>query len=172
MRDLKSQKYPGYLKYNLFCSPAFRDLKPATRDIFTLLCYEIELVAARKKSQKYSNDLKNRDGIRLPYDEIKARLKYSHKTVWTAFNELFAHGFLEHVKAGGGGKGDVSIYSISEELRTWTTGKIIRILPVNGKVGWQKQKNKQYCSKPTTLKRGKSTQQIRPISGFPGVNRP
>lgn len=159
MRKLTSEKYPGYLRYDLFCSPAFRDLRPATRDIFTLLTYEIELETQKKTSKdRRVQRVKNRSEIKLPYDEIKDRLGYSHKTIWTAFKELFEHGFLDSVKLGGGCKNDPNIYKICEDWRTWQPGKIIRTLPEkNIKFGWQKLKNKLNSGKPVPLYSGNPT---------------
>ena len=82
----------------------------------------------------------NRDNIKAPYVEIKDRLEYSKKTIWTAFKEILAHGFLEVVENGGGCKGDCKIYKISEKWRTWKKGQIINEIGTNGKIGWQKQK--------------------------------
>ena len=130
MRKLTSDKYPGYLQYMLFCGPAFRDLKPATRDIFTLLCYEIDINKKQDRAKNRTiNQVKNRNEIRLPYDEIKARLGYSHKTIWTAFKELIEHGFLDIVKMGGGCKNDPNVYKICEDWRKWEPGQKVRTMP-------------------------------------------
>jgi len=116
MRNIKSQKFCGYQTYELFISPAFRDLKPASREILTLAYYEVKLISP-KKGGKYKAVVSNRYNIKLPYIEIQTRLGYSQKTVWTAFKEILAHGFLEVVKNGGGCKGDCKTYKISEKWR-------------------------------------------------------
>ncbi len=147
MRDIKSQKFCGYLTYQLYVSGAFRALKPATRDILILIYFEVKLTSAKKRG-KYTPTIVNRDSVKAPYAEIQERLGYSKKTVWIAFKEILAHGFLEVVENGGGCKGDCNIYKISEKWRAWEQGQIINEIGTNGKIGWQKQKNKQYCSKP------------------------
>jgi len=101
MRNIKSQKFCGYLTYELFVSFPFRDLKPASRDILTLVYYEIQLTSPKKRG-KYTPIILNRSDIKLPYKEIKDRLGYSNKTIWNAFKEILAHGFLEVVSNGGG----------------------------------------------------------------------
>jgi len=145
MRKLTSDQYPGYLEYQLFVSPAFRDLKPAIRDIFILMCYEIRLTKKKKRnSNRQVSHVLNRHEIKLPYKEIKKILGYkSDKTIWTAFNDLYEHGFIDSAKVGGGCKGDPNIYKICEDWRTWQPGKICHVMPKkNIKFGWQKEKNK------------------------------
>ena len=139
MRKLTSIKFPKYLSYHLFCSDAFRDIRPATREILILIYFEIEFPSSKGQGKKYRPTLLNRDDIKLPYDEIKDRLKYSHKTIWISFKEAFEHGFLEAVKNGGGSKGDCKIYKISEKWRAWEPGQIITEIGKNGKIGWQKK---------------------------------
>lgn len=150
MRDTKSQKFCGYLTYQLFVSEAFRALRPGTRDILILIYFEVNMASKTNKG-KYQPVILNRNEIKMPYADIQERLKYTKKTVWIAFKEILAHGFLEMVKHGGGCKGDCKIYKISEKWRTWLPGKIISEIGKNGKIGWQKEKNKQYCRKPGSL---------------------
>lgn len=138
MRDLKSQKFCGYLTYHLYTSDAFRTLKPATRDILILVYFEVQMTSLKKRG-KYTPVITNRDEIKLPYAEINDRLKYSIKTIWQAFKDLLAKGFLEVVENGGGSKGDCKVYKISEKWRTWEAGKIINEIGKNGKIGWQKK---------------------------------
>jgi hypothetical protein len=139
MRVIKSQKFSGYLTYQLFVSDAFRSLKPASRDILALIYFEVKLTSAKKRG-KYTPVILNRDNIKAPYVEIQERLGYSKKTIWTAFKEILAHGFLEVVENGGGCKGDCKVYKISEKWREWKQGQIINEIGKNGKIGWQKQK--------------------------------
>jgi len=138
MRDLNSQKFSSYLTYELFNSKAFRALKPATRDILILVYFEIKMTSSKKRSQKYTPIITNREDIKLPYAEIEKRLGYHHKTIWEAFKDIFSKGFLEVIKNGGGSKGDVKIYKISEKWRGWKKGQIINEIGKNGKIGWQK----------------------------------
>ena len=139
MRNIKSQKFCGYLKYDLYVSSAFRALRPATRDILILIYFEINLTSSKKRG-KYTSVIVNRFEIKLPYAEIQIRLGYSKKTVWIAFKEILAHGFLEVVENGGGCKGDCKVYKISENWREWKQGQIINEIGKNGKIGWQKEK--------------------------------
>jgi len=137
MRDIKSQKFPGYLTYEVFVSEAFRDLKPGTRNILILVYFEIKMTS-KKKRGKYTPTILN--DIKLPYKEIQERLGYSNKTIWTAFKEILAHGFLGVVSNGGGCKGDCKTYKISEKWRGWKPGQIITEIGKNGKIGWQRVK--------------------------------
>jgi hypothetical protein len=139
MRDIKSQKFAGYLTYEVFMSPAFRNLKPAAKDILMQIYFEVDLSSKRKRSRKYSPAVTNRHDIKLPYREIKARLGYSDRTIWNAFKQILANGFLEVIKHGGGAKGDVQIYGIAEDWRKWEPGRAIRKIQKNGKVGRQRQ---------------------------------
>lgn len=138
MKDVKSQKFPGGLTYQMFVSPAFRDLKPASRDVLILIYFEAN-VTSPKKTGKYTPVIKNRKDIRMPYAEIRERLGYTDMTINRAFKDILAHGFLAVEKYGGGAKGDYSIYAITEDWRNWKEGQVIRELRTNGKIGWQKK---------------------------------
>lgn len=142
MRKEDSQQFPGYMTYQLYISDAFRGLRPASRDILGLLFFEINIAPHNKRGQKYQPTVTNRNDIRLPYAEIEERLGYSQKTIWTAFKEILAHGFLKVIKYGGGRKGDCNIYGLSEKWRNWEPGQIIHEMKTNGKTGWQKQQKK------------------------------
>ncbi|WP_300462729.1 hypothetical protein [Desulfobacula sp.] len=132
--------FPGYLTRGLILSDAFLDLKPASVKLLLLLFLEIKIVSKRKAG-KYVPVITNRHDIKLPYAQIREQLGYTDKTVWTAFKDIFAHGFLEVVTHGGGAKGDINIYGISEDWRKWEQGQIIReMTPRNRRAGWQKGK--------------------------------
>ena len=139
MKNNKSQKYPGYLTYELFVSQAYRALTPAAKEILILLFFEINMSSRSKRKKKYTPTVVNRDEIILPYREISERLGYSEKTIWSSMKQLLAHGFIEIVKYGGGSKGDFQIYGIREDWRKWTMGQEIRTLRRNGMFGWQKK---------------------------------
>ena len=139
MLDLKSQKFAGYLTYEVFMSNAFRDLRPAARDILTQLYFEVEMSSRKKRSKKYTPTVTNRHDIKLTYDEIKARLHYSEKTIWLSFKQFLANGFLQVIKHGGGSKGDFQVYGITEDWRYWKKEQIVRTIQKNGKTGWQRK---------------------------------
>ena len=106
----------------------------------SLVFFEIDISPLKKKARKYTPVITNRDNIKLPYAEIEEALGYRHKTIWEAFKDILAKGFLEITTHGGGGKGDCNIYKISEKWRTWQHGQIINEIRKNGKIGWQKAK--------------------------------
>jgi len=139
MRKLDSQKFISYMTYQVFMSPAFRDLKPAAKDILIQIYFEIEMSSAKSRSKKYTPTVTNRYDIKLTYREIKSRLGYSEKTIWTSFKQMLANGFLKVIKHGGGGKGDIQIYGITEDWRKWKKGQEIRTIQKNGKIGRQRQ---------------------------------
>lgn len=139
LKNKDSPKYPGYLTYQLYVSPAFRDLTDAQRDILILIYYEIEMVQ-KKKRGKYVEMLKNRNEIVISYQEIGERLGYSDKTIWLAFKAFLAHGFLQVVKHGGGAKGDYQVYGITEDWRKWKPGMVVRETTKSGRFGWQRKK--------------------------------
>lgn len=120
-------------------SPAFRALKPAAREILIQIYFEVDMSKKSKRS-KWVSIVTNRDEIKLPYREISERLGYSDKCIWESFKQIIAHGFLKIIKYGGGAKGDVKVYGITEEWRTWQKGQVIRPMEKNGKIGWQKKK--------------------------------
>ncbi len=120
-------------------SDAFRALKASTKEILIQIYFEIDLTS-KKKRGKYQPQIKNRYEIKMPYREIKERLGYSDKTIWLAFQQILAHGFLKIIENGGGCKGDVNVYGITEDWRDWKSGKVIRKIRKNGKAGWQKEK--------------------------------
>jgi len=127
------------MTYQVFMSPAFRDLRPSARDVLTQLYYEIEMTS-RTKQGKYVPTLRNRHVIKLPYNEIRQRLGYADKTIWSVFRQIMASGFIKVERYGGGAKGDVQVYGIAEDWRNWEKGQVIRKLKRNGKAGWQKAK--------------------------------
>ena len=139
MRGEHSQKYAGYFTYEIFVSAAFRKLKPAAKDILIQVYFEVEMTSKSKRNKKYVPIVTNRNDIRLTYKEIQYRLGYSEKTIWDAFKQLLAHGFLKVVKHGGGAKGDFQIYGITEDWRKWEKDQVIRPVQKNGKTGWQKK---------------------------------
>ena len=139
MRNLDSQKFAGYLTYQVFMSDAFRDLKPAARDILTQLYFEVKMSSPKSRTKKYSPTVTNRYDIKLTYSEIKKRLGYSEKTIWESFKQFFEHGFVKVIKHGGGSKGDVQVYGIIEDWRRWEKGDVIRTIQKNGKIGWQRK---------------------------------
>jgi len=68
MREKNSQKYSGYLTYELFVSRAFRDLKPAARDILQLVYYEIQFMKPKKNHRKSTaRQVSNGNDIKMPY---------------------------------------------------------------------------------------------------------
>lgn len=150
------------MTYQLFVSAAFRDLKPSAKDILQLIYFEIEMTSQKKRG-KYIPVITNRNNIKLPYEEIMERTGYGKKAVWTAFKDILAHGFIEVVHHGGGTKGDLNIYGITEDWRKWEPGQVIRELGRNGKVGWQSQNkisspvgnpNHSPVGNPETQKKG------------------
>jgi len=125
----------------MFVSQAFRDLKPASRDILIQIYFEANRPSSRKKitAKKYASSIANEDDIRMPYAEIRDRLGYTDMTIHRAFKDILAHGFLAVKKYGGGAKGDYSIYALTDDWLKWQDGQIIRELRTNGKIGWQKK---------------------------------
>jgi len=138
MKNEKSTKYPAYLTYQLFTSEAFRHLAPSARDVLILTLYEVRFSQSKKRG-KYTPVVLNRNELIIPYAEIKSRLRYSDKTIWSAFRQIMAHGFLKVVKHGGGAKHDYQVYGLSEEWRKWKPGEVVEAIRKNGKSGWQKK---------------------------------
>jgi hypothetical protein len=140
-------------------------MKPASREILILLYFEIEY--SQQRGKKRESVIINRDNIILSYGEITDRLGYRDKAIWTAFKEFHERGFIETVKRGGGAKNDYSVYSISEKWRRWKPGEVIKEKAINGKTGWQREKNKQSTGKRTTQSAGKRTQTKKGAGSFP-----
>jgi hypothetical protein len=139
MRKKESQKFAGYLTYQVFMSQAFRNLKPAARDILTQLYFEVEMTSRSQRSKKYTPTLINRNNIKLTYNEIHTRLGYSEKCIWESFKQFLEHGFLKVIKHGGGAKGDAQVYGITEDWRKWKPGQKVRTIRKNGKIGRQRK---------------------------------
>lgn len=139
MRDKKSQKFPGAFTYQLFVSDAFRNLRPSSKEILLLMYFEVK-TTSQKKRGKYTPLMANRHDIKMPYAEIRDRLKYGDKAIHGSFKELLAHGFIEIIKHGGSVKGDVNVYGIAEDWRKWEPGDVVREIKKNGKAGWQRKK--------------------------------
>jgi len=127
MLDPDSEKFPPQLKYNLFTSPAFRDLKPASKDILILLYYEIIYHKAGSRGKFYPINL---DKIVMPYKEIRERLGYTDKTIWTSMKDILAHGFMKSSPSNSKN----NIYSMSDSWEGWTKGDIIYTRDVEGYV--------------------------------------
>ncbi len=140
-------------------------MKPASREILILLYFEIDF--AQQGGNKRNAVIINRDNIKLSYAEIRDRLGYGDKAIWTALKEFHERGFIETVKRGGGAKHDFSVYSISEKWRRWQPGTVIKEKAINGKTGWQREKNKQSTGKRTTQSTGKRTQAKKQPGSFP-----
>ena len=136
MKDPDSEKFAPQLKYNLFTSPAFRDLKPASKDILILLYYEVIYHKAGSRGKFYPINL---DEIVLPYKEIRERLGYTDKTIWTSMTDILAHGFLKVSSYGGKARGDFQIYSIQSKWENWNPDDIMFILKRRGRVGFQRK---------------------------------
>ncbi len=136
MQDKNSEKFPAAFKYSLLTSPAFLDLKPASRIIFILFLFEIKF---KKLGRKKKWTTINENNIVLPYKEIRERLKYTDKTIWTAIQDIMAHGFMNIKEYGGKGKGDFTVYRIKTEWRQWLPGETLFRARVSGKVGFQKK---------------------------------
>ena len=121
--------FPKLLRYKMFLSPAFRDLKPAAKDILILMFFEIQ-----SNSPKQSH-------LILPYKEIKENLNYTEKTIWTSIKKLLAHGFINVVKKGGKSKGDFSIYKIENKWESWKPGlEIFKLNKTNKNRGFIRNK--------------------------------
>ena len=137
MQNPESKKFPASLQYRLFTSIAFRNMKPASREILILFYFEVNF---KKYSSRDRLQPINDKHLILPYREIGERLGYSDKTIWTAIQDILAHGFLNIVEHGGLGKQQPTIYRISRQWRQWEPGKeIFKLLP-SGRVGFQRKK--------------------------------
>ena len=77
------------------------------------------------RTKKYTPTVTNRYDIKLTYREIQKRLGYTEKTIWESFKQFLGHGFLKVIKHGGGSKGDVQVYGITEDWRHWEKGDVI-----------------------------------------------
>lgn len=120
-------------------SPAFRALKPAARDILTQLYFEVEMSSRSRRHRKYTPTVTNRYDIKLTYAEIQKRLGYTEKTIWASFKQFLGHGFLKVIKHGGGSKGDVQVYGITEDWRKWKEGQVVREIQKSEKIGRQRK---------------------------------
>jgi len=134
MIDPDSEKFPAKLQYRIFTSPAFLDLKPASKMILILMYYEI-------KFKKFGSKKKwlplNEDNIVLPYKEIRHRIKYTDKTIWTSIQDLMAHGFINIRSYGGRAKGDFTIYMIKADWQNWEVGSVVYQSRTSKRVGFQ-----------------------------------
>jgi len=136
MKDQSSEKFPPHLKYNLFTSAAFINMKPASRMVLILFYFEINYHKAGRKGKFYAV---NFNRIILPYKEIRDRLGYTDKTIWTAIKDIMAHGFLAVSSYGGRSRGDFTVYSIQDRWKEWASGQIIFRLHTGRKIGFQKR---------------------------------
>jgi len=136
MQDPDSEKFPAKLQYRLFTSPAYLDLKPASRMILILFYYEIQFKEYGRKKQWVPI---NEDNISLPYKEIRERLGYSDMTIWRAIQDILAHGFVNIKYYGGKAKGDFTIYCIKSRWETWESGDIIFKTRPSGRIGFQRR---------------------------------
>jgi len=147
----KSQKYAAYFTRELFLSAAYRDLKPAAKEILFLLALEIRF-DTREKKRAYGKTAKrsrmpitNRDEILLTYKQIRDLIGYSDNTISKSFLQLMEHGFIEIVKSGGSQKGDFNVYGIREDWRAWEPGHVVKDRPPRvEKIGFQKKNKLNY----------------------------
>lgn len=143
MVNAKSQKFAAYFTKEIFLSPAYRSLRPSAKEILLLVYFKVNFT----KGKKGRRILANRKDIKLPYREITESLGYQTKAIWDAFKQLLAHGFIEVIEHGGGAKGDVNTYGITEDWRKWKTGEVVREIVKNGKIGFQKEIYKKKSEK-------------------------
>ena len=125
MIDPKSERFPVNLQYRLFTSKAFLDLKPASRGILILLYFEIIYGEDENNGKFYPVNL---DEIALPYKEIREKMGYTDKTIWTSLKDIMAHGFIESNSSGSRS----NVYSISDSWNGWKPGMIIYTRDVEG----------------------------------------
>lgn len=144
-KQSNSQKYAAYFTKELFLSDAYRNLKPAAKEILFLLTLEIRFDTSKKraygKTAKRSRmPILNRDEISLTYKQIRDLLGYSDNTISKSFLQLMKHGFIEIIKVGGSQKGDFNIYAVKEDWRAWEPGQVVKDRPKRvEKIGFQKK---------------------------------
>ena len=136
MLDPDSEKFPAKLQYRLITSPAFIDLKPASKFILTLFYYEIKFESYGRKKKWVAV---NENNISLPYKEIRERIGYSDMTIWRAIQDILAHGFLNIAHYGGKAKGDFTIYCVKSQWENWIPGKVYFKTAPSRKIGFQRR---------------------------------
>ena len=117
-----------YIVDELFQSDAFRTLTGTEKDICLFMFTRRKYLKHTKKTPRNTWEPSNRDNITLPYPAIKEFFTKgtvpppNPSTVSRAINALMAKGFLDVVKLGGNGPGDMTIYRLTYEWREWRTG--------------------------------------------------
>jgi hypothetical protein len=134
-----------FIERDLFESDAFWALTGAAPQMLIFLLGEREF---RKTSNKVNQKkCVNADNLTLSYIELK-ELRVTQPRATRGFDELLAKGFITIEHAGGGCKGDQSVYALSNQWMFWKKGTVFSKRPDVVKRGFQggSKKSKQHTN--------------------------
>jgi len=139
--DYFPQKGGLWLERSLYQSPAFCSLSKNGHLVLVaaLDARKFERVPDRrtKKKKKTKLVLVNGEELRIPYKRLQEKYFMNMAGVTRGFDELLAKGFLRIAYHGGGGKGDLTLYALSEDYLRWHPGAVFQIRPKGIKSGFQ-----------------------------------
>lgn len=128
--DLDWQSSPRmfWVGYELLSSPAYRALTKIGTDILMFALSMRKFPPGTKKKPRNYWKPTNSHEILIPYKTVRdffstrGNKPPTERSVTRAINDLMAKGFIDVVRVGGSGKGDVSKYRLTHDWRVWAPG--------------------------------------------------
>jgi len=107
----------------MILSMAFRRLGSPSKDLILmfLLKRDFKEIRDHKGKKKGEYVCTNNDNLTMSYKELTAK-GWHNQTITRALDQLFRHGFIEHVHRGGAFDKDISIYKLSDKWKKWKPG--------------------------------------------------
>jgi hypothetical protein len=109
----------------LIQSDAFRSLTGTEKEILMFVLSRRKYPRPTKKTPRNAWDPLNGSNMTIPYVAIVEFFGKGNvpppvpSTITRAINALMARGFLEAISVGGNGKGDMTVYRLANDWRTW-----------------------------------------------------
>ena len=117
-----------YIVDELFQSDAFRTLTSTEKDICLFVFTRRKYLKHTKKTPRNTWEPVNGNKITIPHAAIREFFSQGIEpppvgsTITRAINALMTRGFLEAIRIGGNGKGDMTVYRLAHEWRLWRKG--------------------------------------------------
>jgi hypothetical protein len=93
-----------------------------------------------RKTGKKKRVLTNGDAIRLPYRMLMQTYFLNMAGCTRGIDDCLSKGFLRIVHVGGGGKGDMTVYALSEDYLRWAPGVVFHHRPEVVRRGFQQKR--------------------------------
>jgi hypothetical protein len=118
----------SWVGHELLCSPAYLSLTKIGTDVLMFALSMRRYPPGTKKKPRDYWKPTNSHEILIPYKRVREFFSTNgnrpptERSVTRAINDLMAKGFIDAVRVGGSGKGDVSKYRLTHDWRVWAPG--------------------------------------------------